>query len=125
MKLRFLRELLYLLAVLLGLSQISGVQAQEPIVDEPDESTVEQQKEPTTVPSELSSGFFEAGSDGVYHIFPQDAFIQVRGWLDGGYTFNTDSPTSNFNGPYNAIDRDTAQLNQAYLILERSLTSSK
>ena len=126
MKLRFLRELLYLLAVLLGLSQISGVQAQEPIVDEPDESTVEQQKEPTTttVPSELSSGFFEAGSDGVYHIFPQDAFIQVRGWLDGGYTFNTDSPTSNFNGPYNAIDRDTAQLNQAYLILERSLTSS-
>ncbi len=122
---------LYLLAILLSLSQAPGLHAEELDVNESEARTtelggsaIEDQEDPTADTPELSQGFFDAGSDGVYRIFPQDAFIQVRGWLDGGYTWNSESPSSNFNGPYNEKDRDIAQLNQAYLILERKLTSS-
>ena len=44
----------------------------------------------------------------------------IRGWLDGGLIGNTSSPTSKFNGPYNAVDRSNeAMFNQGYLIVER------
>jgi hypothetical protein len=46
----------------------------------------------------------------------------VRGWINGGFIGNTDSPDSKFNGPYNAVDRaNEGMLNQAYGILEKNL----
>ena len=43
-----------------------------------------------------------------------------RGWLDAGFVGNTASPTSKFNGPYNAVDRSNEPMfNQGYLIAER------
>ncbi len=71
----------------------------------------------------VASSWLQPNQDGVVHIAPQDAFLQIRGWLEGGYTFNTDTPSSDFNGPYNAIDRDIPILNQFYLILDRPLLS--
>ena len=48
--------------------------------------------------------------------------FKLRGWIDAGAIWNTDDPTSNFNGPYNAVDRATEpMLNQIYLIGERTL----
>jgi hypothetical protein len=44
----------------------------------------------------------------------------LRGWLDAGLIGNTSSPSSKFNGPYNAVDRSNeAMFNQGYLIAER------
>lgn len=40
------------------------------------------------------------GNAAVQRLFPQSWPISVRGWVDGGYTFNGSSPTSHFNGPY-------------------------
>lgn len=57
----------------------------------------------------------------IHRLFPQRWPIALRGWVDGGYTYNTASPTSRFNGPYNAIDRDIPQLNQLYLVAEKEL----
>ncbi|MCA9470744.1 MAG: porin [Nitrospirales bacterium] len=65
--------------------------------------------------------WFQPDANGVVHVWPQDSLFRIRGWIDGGYTYNTDSPSSAFNGPYNAIDRDIAQLNQLYFILESPL----
>ena len=76
-----------------------------------------------TKPTPVAGGWFQADSDGVVRIAPQDGPIRFRGWIDGGYIYNTDTPSSDFNGPYNAIDRDVAQLNQLYLIAERTLPS--
>lgn len=68
--------------------------------------------------------FFQPDNNGVRRLLPQDGPIRVRGWVDGGYTFNTASPTSHFNGPYNAIDRDIGQLNQLYFIVEKPLQAN-
>ena len=57
----------------------------------------------------------------IQRLFPQSWPVSVRGWVDGGYTFNGSSPTSHFNGPYNAVDRDRPQLNQLYLVVEKAL----
>lgn len=69
----------------------------------------------------VTGSWFQADSDGVVRVVPQDGPFNIRGWVDGGYTFNADTPKSDFNGPYNGIDRDVPQLNQFYLIAERSL----
>ncbi len=83
----------------------------------------------TTVPkngkaAQQSGAWLQEDEDGVVHVVPQSGFARVRGWIDGGYTYNTDTPQSDFNGPYNAIDRDVPQLNQLYLILDRALPSA-
>jgi hypothetical protein len=47
---------------------------------------------------------------------------RFRGWLDGGYVWNTSNPDSKFNGPYNSIDRSAEPMfNQLYAIVERPL----
>jgi hypothetical protein len=46
---------------------------------------------------------------------------KVRGWLNGGFMWNTDDPASHFNGPVTFADRDDGQFNQWYLIMERTL----
>ena len=74
-----------------------------------------------SLPSRASLQWFQTGEDGVVHVVPQNSFVRFRGWVNGGYTFNTDAPKSNFSGPYNAIDRDVPQFNQFYLIAERPL----
>ena len=65
-----------------------------------------------------TDALWHADEKGINRFFPQDGFLRVRGWVDGGYTYNTTSPRSNFNGPYNAIDRDIPVLNQLYMIVE-------
>lgn len=46
--------------------------------------------------------------------------IDVRGWIDQGFTWNPDDPAYRFNGPVTFNDRSNEyQLNQAYLIAER------
>ena len=82
----------------------------------------------STLPHAQASGvtghplrFLQPDPSGVTRLFPQDTFIRVHGWVDSGYTFNTASPSSHFNGPYNAIDRDIGQFNQFYLTLEKPL----
>lgn len=57
----------------------------------------------------------------IHRLFPETWPVSVRGWVDGGYTFNGSSPSTHFNGPYNAVDRDQPQLNQLYLIVEKTL----
>jgi hypothetical protein len=57
-------------------------------------------------------------NDVLRFLFPQDWPVHLSGWVDGGYMGNTSSPVSQFNGPYNAVDINQAQFNQAYLIAE-------
>jgi hypothetical protein len=46
--------------------------------------------------------------------------IDIRGWLDQGFTWNPDNPVNKFNGPVGYNDRSNEyQLNQLYLIMER------
>lgn len=46
--------------------------------------------------------------------------IDVRGWLDAGFTWNPDNPTNRFNGPVAYNDRSNeGELNQLYFITER------
>ncbi len=47
--------------------------------------------------------------------------FDIRGWVSGGYTANFEDPASHFNGPVTFNDRDEAQLNQTYLIMERAI----
>ncbi|MBN9118458.1 MAG: outer membrane beta-barrel protein [Planctomycetes bacterium] len=64
----------------------------------------------------------DIGCDPVWRACPQDGPVRVRGWLDGGYVYNTSNPNSKFNGPYNSIDRNAEPMfNQAYLIVDRPL----
>jgi hypothetical protein len=64
----------------------------------------------------------EIGCDPLWHAFPQDGCVRVRGWLGAGYVYNSSNPNSKFNGPYNSIDRSAEPMfNQAYLIVERPL----
>ncbi len=71
-----------------------------------------------------TDALWHADEKGINRFFPQDGFLRVRGWVDGGYTYNASSPRSNFNGPYNAIDRDIPVLNQLYMIVEKPLTAT-
>jgi hypothetical protein len=60
--------------------------------------------------------------DPVWRLCPQSGPVRFRGWLDGGYVWNTSDPTSKFNGPYNSIDRSNEfMFNQAYGIIDRPL----
>lgn len=46
--------------------------------------------------------------------------IDVRGWVDQGFTWNPQEPLNRFNGPVTFNDRSNEyQLNQAYLIAEK------
>ncbi|HEY2839418.1 MAG TPA: outer membrane beta-barrel protein [Pirellulales bacterium] len=56
-------------------------------------------------------------------LFPQGGLFSVRGWVNGGVLGNTSNPASQFNGPYNATEVDNGQLNQLYLITEKTLAS--
>lgn len=78
---------------------------------------------PTSDPLWTDS-LWHADEKGIRRFLPQDGFLRVRGWIDGGYTYNASSPSSNFNGPYNAIDRDIPVLNQLYMIVEKPLTAT-
>jgi hypothetical protein len=60
-----------------------------------------------------------------WFLFSQDNWLKVRGWVDGGSTYNINHPPSRFNGPYNAVDQDNSAFNQGYLILEHSLDPCK
>jgi hypothetical protein len=47
--------------------------------------------------------------------------IDVRGWIDQGFTMNPDRPADRFNGPVTYNDRaNEYQMNQAYLLAERA-----
>ena len=61
----------------------------------------------------------------VKRLFPESLPISLRGWVSGGYVFNTSTPDSHFNGPYNEVDRDRPQINQVYFIAEKALTATK
>lgn len=51
-----------------------------------------------------------------------DSNIRFDGWINAGIIGNSDSPTSKFNGPYNAVDRSNeGMLNQIYLVAEKAL----
>ena len=64
----------------------------------------------------------EAAEVQSWFLIPQGERLKVYGWLDGGFIGNTDSPSSKFNGPYNAVDRSNeGMFNQAYLVMERLL----
>lgn len=74
-------------------------------------------------PTTASSGWTYqpvAPADSGWSLLPSDSPFKVSGWLNGGYGGNASSPTSNFNGPYNAVDRNEPMFNQAYLILEKT-----
>ncbi|MBK9113764.1 MAG: porin [Nitrospira sp.] len=71
-----------------------------------------------------TDALWHADEKGINRFFPQDGFLRVRGWVDGGYTYNASNPRSNFSGPYNAIDRDIPVLNQLYMIVEKPLTAT-
>lgn len=62
-------------------------------------------------------------ADPYRRLFPQDGLFRFRGWVDSGILGNTSAPPSHFNGPYNAVQRDDGQFNQAYLIMDRALAS--
>jgi hypothetical protein len=50
--------------------------------------------------------------------------IDVNGWISNGFTYNSDQPPSNYNGPLSFNDRDDEwQLNQAYFVMQRELNT--
>lgn len=54
------------------------------------------------------------------HPWLSDHNIDIRGWVDQGFTWNPDRPTDRFNGPVGYNDRSNEyELNQIYLIGER------
>jgi hypothetical protein len=56
----------------------------------------------------------------LWTLVPQDGRVRVRGWLDAGDVYNASNPTSKYNGPYSAVDRNRElTFNQGYLIAER------
>ncbi len=71
----------------------------------------------------LAPQAFEPYYDQSWNLAPEHACgLQVRGWVNGGFMANADSPTSGYNGPYNTIDRSNeGNLNQLYLLAERDL----
>ena len=72
---------------------------------------------PTSDPLWTDS-LWHADEKGIRRFSRKTASCASGGWIDGGYTYNASSPSSNFNGPYNAIDRDIPVLNQLYMIVE-------
>jgi hypothetical protein len=52
----------------------------------------------------------------------EGSFIDLRGWASAGFTFNTDSPKGNFNGPLSFNDRaNELQMNQLYMVAEHAI----
>jgi len=47
--------------------------------------------------------------------------INITGWLDMGWTGNTDNPASRYNGTLAPNDRNEFQFNQLYMVMERPL----
>jgi hypothetical protein len=47
--------------------------------------------------------------------------INVTGWLDMGFSGNTDNPASRYNGTLAPNDRNEFQFNQLYMVLEKTL----
>ncbi len=64
-----------------------------------------------------------ANVDPYVRLLPQDRWLSIRGWVDGGILGNTSNPPSHFNGPYNATEVDNGQLNQLYLIADRPMAA--
>ena len=63
-----------------------------------------------------------AGCNPVWRTFPQDGTGAVRGWLNGGFVYNTSNPDSKFNGPYNSIDRSPSRCSiRPTVIVDESL----
>jgi len=47
---------------------------------------------------------------------------QAYGWIDIGYTYNSDDPATRYNGPLSFNDRDDEfQANQMYVVLEKTI----
>ena len=66
----------------------------------------------------------DCGCDGCCDSLPFDdcSDFRLNGWINAGFIYNTDAPTSDFNGPYNAVDRSNeGMLNQIYLSGEKVL----
>lgn len=54
--------------------------------------------------------------------FMQDSGLNVGGWLSFGFTYNSNDPGDNFNGPVTFNDRaEEFQVNQLYLFIERAV----
>lgn len=90
----------------------------------PSESDLAPSPAETTNPADLPGwqirgvdAFPPTGQSPAY-LFPQAGRFRVWGWLDAGYMGNTSSPSSRFNGPYNAVDRNEPMFNQGYLVTE-------
>jgi opacity protein-like surface antigen len=67
----------------------------------------------------LDDGAVTLASDPGFNLMPAGQRFSLRGWVDGGYIYNTDAPNSHFNGPYNSVYRSNDPMfNQAYLIAE-------
>ncbi len=57
--------------------------------------------------------------------FMKDNSLKVGGWLNGGVTYNANSPSNNFNGPTTFGDRSgEPQLNQLNLFLQKTVTTA-
>lgn len=58
-----------------------------------------------------------------WFLVPQsDCGLNLHGWIDAGYIWNTSNPNSKFNGPYNAVDRSNEpMMNQLYFVAEQDL----
>lgn len=50
--------------------------------------------------------------------------MNYRGWVNGGIMSNFGDTNSNFNGPVTFADRDEGQLNQLYLIAEKTTVAN-
>jgi hypothetical protein len=51
--------------------------------------------------------------------------MKVYGWVAAGISTNDGDPVDNFNGPVTFNDRTEGQLNQLYLVLEKSATTGE
>ena len=86
---------------------------------------------PSVINQQVSQPWSSGISDGQGEYLPcsnngcsERSPFEIRGWVDAGYIWNTDDPTSRFNGPYNAVDRSNElMMNQLYLIGEKKLSS--
>ena len=76
-------------------------------------------------PAEAKTDEEKADEDTGFKLFKNVCFldehrIDVRGWLDQGFTWNPSNPTNGFNGPVGYNDRSNEYMfNQLYLIAER------
>ncbi|MCL4190536.1 MAG: outer membrane beta-barrel protein [Thermoguttaceae bacterium] len=49
------------------------------------------------------------------------AGFNIYGWINGGIMMNPDDPLSDFNGPVTFADMDDFQMNQLYLVAEKTI----